>query len=184
MRDQYFFGYGSLVNRLTHDYPSFKTARVKGWQRIWQPSPFRPVAFLSVVPAIDEWLVGAIAKVPNADWAALDERERAYIRRPVNDTHAEHDVEGADLHIYAVENPVAPNPAQPILLSYIDVVAQGFMAEHGEEGVYDFFKTTKGWEVPVKNDRQAPLYPRSQNVTVKERDLVDRLLRDLTTVVD
>ena len=151
---------------------------------MWQPSPFLPVAFLSVVPAPNKWIMGAIAQVPDANWSALDERERAYVRKPVPTSDVDHDHPQAEVQIYAVETPVAPNPDQPILLSYIDVVAQGFLREHGEEGIDDFFQTTTGWEVPVKNDRANPQYPRHQTLTESETALVDKYLERLATVVD
>lgn len=33
MNNRYFFGYGSLVNRRTHDYAPLQKARVTGWRR-------------------------------------------------------------------------------------------------------------------------------------------------------
>ena len=184
MNTDYFFGYGSLVNRQTHDYPHLTPARVRGWRRMWQPSPLRPVAFLSVVTAPGEWVLGAIAQVPGADWQALDIREAAYQRRPVSKLATEHSVDGADVQIYAVETPTAASPDQPILLSYIDAVIQGFLAEHGPKGAEEFFETTVGWETPVRNDRYAPEYPRHQTLTDRERDIVDANLRVLSAMVE
>ena len=40
----YFFGYGSLVNRATHDYVHAHPARISGWRRAWRHVEGRSVA--------------------------------------------------------------------------------------------------------------------------------------------
>ena len=86
MADPYFFGYGSLVNLSTHDFPDPRPARLKGWRRAWRHTDLRPVAFLTAIPDPDAEIDGMIAHVPGDDWAALDEREWAYDR--ILATHA------------------------------------------------------------------------------------------------
>lgn len=181
MKDPYFFGYGSLVNRATHDYPRAARAEVAGWRRCWTHTRLRKVAYLSVVPSPDTRIEGLIAAVPGHDWAALDERERAYARHPVRDGlrhEADHEVE---VQIYAVEPAHADHPdaRHPILLSYIDVVLQGYLREFGEAGAKRFVDTTDGWEAPILDDRAAPIYPRHQRLTGEERAYVDRALKAL-----
>jgi hypothetical protein len=66
----------------------------------------------------------------------------------------------------------------PILLSYLDVVLQGFMQIYGHSGADNFFATTDGWERPVQNDRTEPLYPRHRQLTDLEQKRVDALLKD------
>ena len=66
-----------------------------------------------------------------------------------------------------------------MLLSYIDVVVQGYLREFGERGVRHFFETTDGWEAPVLDDRAAPIYPRHQRLSPDERALVDDQLREI-----
>lgn len=182
MNDPHFFGYGSLVNRNTHAYPDLTPAKVRGWRRTWAPSPFRPVAFLSVVPAPGEWVLGALARVPNADWNALDKREAAYARHHVEVDDCDDHRPG--LQIYAAEDLKDPSNSHPILLSYLDVVVQGFLREHGKRAAEDFFSTTDGWETPVLNDRNSPRYPRHQSLTQVETDIVDSCLRNLSAMVD
>ena len=80
----------------------------------------------------------------------------------------------------------APTPESPILLSYLDVVIQGYLREFGEAGAVAFFETTDGWETPVRDDRTTPVYPRHKVLTASERGFVDdqlqhrgvRVLRD------
>ena len=184
MARPFFFGYGSLVNRRTHDYPSFGSARLKGWRREWQPSPIRSVAFLNIVRDDDCAIDGAVAEVPGGDWAALDHRERAYVRQRDESSAVSHANSGDDVHFYSVENPIPLTPTHPILLSYLDVVVQGFLLEYGRDGVDRFFATTTGWHGIIRNDRDAPLYPRHQALNQDERVLVDEKLAELSAVVE
>ncbi|MBL4918154.1 gamma-glutamylcyclotransferase family protein [Szabonella alba] len=179
----HFFGYGSLVNRATHDYPAARPARLRGWRRVWVHTPARDLAFLSVRRDARAEIAGAeiagaeieglVAEVPGADWSALDAREFAYARHPVMADLTS----GAPLsaQVYAVpEADQQPaSPAHPILLSYLDTVVQGFLREFGAAGAAAFFATTDGWDAPIRDDRAAPLYPRAQVLTDAERAVVD-----------
>ncbi len=173
-----FFGYGSLVNLATHDYADPRPARLLGWRRIWRHTDLRPAAFLSVERAAGVEIEGITAGVPGADWAALDAREYAYIRRDVS-----HEVTPShgETAVYEVEASrlVAPDVAHPILLSYLDVVVQGFLRVHGADGAARFFATTSGWQAPILNDRHAPRYPRAQTLSAAETATVDQALAQL-----
>lgn len=170
----YFFGYGSLVNRTTHSYPQSTRATLSGWRRAWVRSRHRAdVVYLTAVPDPGAQIDGLIAAVPNADWAALDARETGY-RRHITDTVQP---APAPVSVYAVDpEDMLDDGAQAILLSYLDVVVQGFLAEFGEDGAARFFATTSGWDIPVRNDRAAPIYPRAQHLSASETALVDQLL--------
>jgi Gamma-glutamyl cyclotransferase, AIG2-like len=178
MHDPFFFGYGSLVNRRTHDYTQATPARVTGWRRAWRKSPLRQRCFLTVVPASGAEIDGLVAAVPGADWAVLDAREHAYARHDVSGrvTHAAG--REIDVAIYAIPEGAHhdPGPEHPVLLSYIDVVVQGFLTEFGRGGVRRFFDTTDGWHVPVIDDRAQPIYARAQALEDDERAVVDREL--------
>lgn len=182
MSDAFFFGYGSLVNRKTHVYDNAHPARLTGWRRVWRHTALRPVAFLTAVPDAGCAIDGLIAGVPGNDWAALDAREFAYDRVGL-------DPDGAD----RVDHPLAAQPEMaiytipkgkhqppttdhPILLSYLDVVVQGYLEVFGEAGVQAFFATTDGWTAPILDDRADPFYPRHQTLIPAERDLVDHML--------
>ena len=181
MKHPHFFGYGSLVNRNTHEFAPIHPSRITGWRRIWQRAPNRPAAFLSVIAEPGAVIEGVIAPVPNDDWVALDAREFSYTRLAVTDTvsHAATDVR--DISIYAIppENAVRPDADHPILLSYVDAVLQGYLREFGEDGATRFIQTTEGWDTPVRNDREAPVYPRAQVLTARERSFVDDMLLDM-----
>jgi gamma-glutamyl AIG2-like cyclotransferase len=171
----YFFGYGSLVNRATHDFSNPQPAQLTGWRRVWRHTDLRPVAFLSVVQDADSVIDGLIAHVPHEDWDALDQREWAYDRIPATNA-VRHPVKtDIEIAVYAVPDARhnAPSARHPVLLSYIDVVVQGYLREFGLDGAAQFFATTDGWDVPVENDRATPRYPRHQHLTATESAFVD-----------
>lgn len=171
-----FFGYGSLVNTATHDFVGAQRARVSGWRRQWKHSSQRQVAFLSVRPDPQASIDGLVAQVPGGDWDALDAREHAYDRLPLAPESINHaDNPGATIHMYrARPDQVAdPSTGHPILLSYLDVVVQGYLGWFGKDGVQAFFDTTDGWDAPILNDRDAPQYPRHQELEPAETELVN-----------
>ncbi len=182
MNDPFFFGYGSLVNRNTHSFEQAHPAQISGWRRAWRRSPSRDLCYLTAVPDPTSTIDGLIAAVPNGDWAALDVRERAYLRRDA--THqVNHEINhDPEVAIYAIEADAhhPPTDQNPILLSYLDVVVQGYLAEFGHAGVQRFFETTDGWGGPILNDRDQPIYPRAQGLSTAETALVDRLLANVT----
>ena len=181
----YFFGYGSLVNIATHDFGNVRPAQLTGWRRVWRHTDLRPVAFLTVVRDEQTTIDGLIAHVPSDDWAALDQREWAYARVPATQA-VRHDVkQDIDIAVYAVpdDRQGMPSVRHPVLLSYIDVVVQGYLRVFGQEGAEQFFATTDGWDAPVHNDRTAPRYPRHQQLTRWETAFVDDHLAALSVKV-
>ena len=137
------------------------------------------MAFLTVVRDEGSQIDGLIAPVPAQDWAALDERERAYDRVPAAHQVAHGGPDGRDIAVYAIPDGLhrAPSVNHMVLLSYIDVVVQGYLREFGEDGAARFFDTTDGWDAPVLDDRAAPRYPRHCLLSVAERRFVDDQLR-------
>ncbi len=173
-----FFGYGSLVNLATHAYPDPTPATLIGWRRVWRHAAARPVAFLSVEPCTKTTLHGVTAQVPNDDWALLDAREHAYLRRDVSDQFT------SPTAVYEA-NPAhtaPPSTNHPILLSYLDVVFAGYTDLLGDAGPAHFFATTTGWG-PVLDDRASPLYPRAQTLAETTRTRVDAALTALAVAV-
>lgn len=182
MNDPFFFGYGSLVNRATHSYERAQTAQITGWRRAWRRSLRRDLCYLTAIPDPNSRIDGLIAAVPNADWEALDLREIAYVRQDASH-QVRHQISPApEVAVYAIAPDVhhPTTPETPILLSYLDVVVQGYLAEFGEAGVTRFFASTDGWDTPILNDRAAPRYPRAQTLNRSETALVDWHLANLS----
>ncbi len=186
MADPYFFGYGSLVNTATHDFPDPQPAQIRGWRRAWRHTDLRPVAFLTAIPDAQSCIDGMIAHVPRGDWGALDEREWAYDRLPATHAVAHRVRRPLDIAIYAVPEDRHTEPCDqfPILMSYLDVVVQGYHRVFGTEGVDRFFATTDGWDSPILNDRAAPRYPRHQVLSPSERQMVDERIAALSVTVE
>lgn len=177
----YFFGYGSLVNIDTHSYGDTHPARLRGWRRRWVRSPNRDTVFLSVHMDTHSEIDGLIAAVPDADWAALDLREAGYARLSSGGA-VDHPLDPApEVEHYAVlpEN-ICAEGDHVILLSYLDVVVQGFHRVYGVDGVQRFFDTTDGWDTPVLNDRDDPRYPRHKVLSSEDTALVDHHLARLS----
>ncbi|SFK85373.1 Gamma-glutamyl cyclotransferase, AIG2-like [Shimia haliotis] len=177
MSAPYFFGYGSLVNTKTHAYSNAQPARLAGYKRVWVATDLRPFAFLSAEPDAATSIQGLIAHVPNDDWAALDQREFAYARLPATSavTHPLPDPLSIAVYSVAPERRASRSEPPKILLSYLDVVIQGYRSVFGETGVADFFATTHKWG-PVLNDRASPAYPRHQRLSAQDTALVDQFL--------
>ena len=178
--EDYVFGYGSLVNRKTHDYAKSQPARIDGWRRTWRHVVGRDVAFLTAVPDAGSSIDGLIARVPGHAWNALDQREHSYDRALARDIAHSLDDE-ARVHIYHAppERHVPATGLHPVLLSYVDVVVQGYLKEFGATGVQRFFETTDGWDAPVLDDRAAPIYPRHQQLSHDELALSDYWLSEM-----
>lgn len=180
MTDPYFFGYGSLVNLSTHIYSNPRAAKISGWRRIWKTTRDGKSALLSIRPSAPDALLGLMAMVPNGDWRALDERETGYHRQDVTDMMFYDAFMPQACSVYIVsktaESKVEAN--SPILLTYLDVVLQGFLQIYGEQGPKDFFATTDSWDRPVLDDRSDPGYPRHQVLSKDETAMVNDLLED------
>ena len=182
MSDPHFFGYGSLVNRRTHAYTPAHRATMPGWRREWRATALRPAAFLTARPHDGSEIDGLIAPVPLGDWRPLDTREEGYARLDAGlVTHALRPA--PQIAVYSIPPRDDDRETSPILLSYIDVVVQGFLTEFGEDGVGRFFETTDNWALPVADDRHAPLYSRAQALAPSETALTDRWLDQLGVTV-
>lgn len=169
----HFFGYGSLVNAATHAFEDAHIATLSGWRRHWVQTGLRRAAFLSASRVPGAEISGMIAHVPPIGWATLDARERAYDRHPVADAVRHSGPPDAAIVVYSVAPENRQHGDHPILLSYLDVVVQGYLNVFGETGASDFFKSTDGWEAGVLDDRAQPIYPRHQRLSPSERGFVD-----------
>lgn len=181
------FGYGSLINRETHrhDVVAVRAARLKGWRRCWRPRPDMPgfsAALLSVRPAPDAWCNGALVTDRLDNLAALDAREARYSRHELgaDDLHIpEGDHPGCAVYLYQANDPEPPHRDPPrILQSYLDAVMTGLQELHGVAAVTEFVASTEGFEMPIRRDRAAPIYPRAIAVDADNAARFDAILED------
>ena len=183
-----YFGYGSLVNRHTlrtnivHAIP----ARLHGWRRLWRASPSEselPTALLSVCRDDNASVDGLLVFDYLENLAAVDLREQNYDRRSVLPEHIETTTpfpEGVPIFVYEAHEYVPVGPVLPMILqSYLDAVMQGFLVEHGEEGLRHFVLKTEYFNTPIYKDRPSPTYPRAVKLSDKEIDMFDRLLAEI-----
>ncbi len=180
MLDPYFFGYGSLVNLSTHIYSDPHAAKIFGWRRTWESNGDGLYALLSIRPCTESTLLGLIAMVPDGNWCALDNREKGYHRQDVTDVVFSNKRIPQNCSVYVVSKPAKRIRLEqsPILLTYLDVVLQGFIQIYGEQGPKIFFSTTDNWDRPVLDDRNDPKYPRHQRLRKDETVLVNDLLKE------
>ena len=179
MSNQFFFGYGSLVNTSSHDFRDISNARLVGWRRVWQRTNLRDFSFLSVHTSDDFSIDGVIANVPDGNWTKLDKREAGY-DRIIGSEMIEHTTSKADsISFYRIPDHKLANLEKcPILLSYLDVVLMGFLQRFGKQGFANFFETTDGWDCGILNDRYNPRYPRAQEYESGFYSTVDNALID------
>lgn len=180
-----YFGYGSLVNRATHRTAIVEAmpARLAGWRRFWRARPDMPgfpAALLTVRPEADAACDGLLVVDRADNLAAVDAREARY--RRVRLSSEALDLGGVlprDCPVYVYEAvadlPLHPDPPK-ILRSYLDAVMQGFLVEHGEDGLRRLVAETDGFDTPIHDDRHAPVYPRAVALSAIERGLFDRIL--------
>lgn len=180
------FGYGSLANKDTHGFGIIGATRLKGFRRSWGhwvASETRNATSLTIVPSPNAEVLGVVMLVPAKDWTGLAKRETGYNRRPVSISPAADFDCSPDMVTscctYISRQDGRHDGEQPIYLSYIDTVAQGFAQIGGKDAVAEFFATTDGWDTPILNDRQQPIYPRATKLTSAETQSVDDALANL-----
>lgn len=183
-----YFGYGSLVNRATHRTRIVDAlpARLKGWRRIWRPRPDMPgfpAALLSVRREAGVVCDGLLVIDRLSNLPAVDAREMHYGRVALTEAELELPNDrprpACPVYVYEAKAEIPAHREPPrILRSYLEAVMQGFLAEHGETGLRRFLAETGGFDLPLHDDRAAPVYPRAVELTETQRRLFARLLAE------
>ena len=193
-KSEYFayFGFGSLVNRntLPHDHVAAIPATLKGWRRHWQARPrssvisanFNSLALLSIHRDRECRIDGLLVIDRAENLPALEKREHAY--QKISLDAVEMDLDKTVLKEYGevlVHTHVSALIADTgkslsILRSYLDVVMQGYYREYGEAGLEQLMQSTKGFHLPVTEDRAKPVYSRHQPISVQETAIFDKYL--------
>lgn len=186
-----YFGYGSLVNRTTlrTAYIDIFPAALNGWRRHWQGRTLAartigedmPDLTLLSVHRDDACAIqGAMVVDLLANLPAVDERESGYQRVALSRDQITVSAGASlpdELYVYVADVPEAEVGGEFLLQSYLDAVMQGFHTLYGPDGVRHFVETTKGFQRPVIQDRDTPVYPRSVILNDGEAELFDAALR-------
>jgi hypothetical protein len=189
MREQFVFGYGSLINpesrSKTVGTDGVGTAipvLVNGLRRGWnarirsdesQNWPYSMTA-LGVVFQENESSNGVLIPVSDGELEKFDEREKGYSRRQIGVNAisflTEREIPPDNIvHAYVWDTPLPANEEFPILQSYVDVVMAGCL-ELGwrtDLGSFatDFVHGTAGWDSYWIDDRMQPKYIRAMRET-------------------
>lgn len=200
----HYFGYGSLVNRQTRPAgEEASSAHLVGWRRVWNhrvthPHRGQPCTSLSIEPSSDVTvngpqsvspvgIDGVIVRLPRHELEQLDAREAGYDRLelPLSDFRLSDelarqlDEQGTQcIMVYRSQerNRCMADEQHPVLRSYVDCVMAGYLQRFAASGLQDMVASTRGWELPVLNDRAQPFYPRSVAVDAAEQDHFDSLM--------
>lgn len=180
-----YFGYGSLVNPLTHrtNVIHYERAALRGFARHWQARPDggqAPIALLSAAPTEQANVLHGLLVFDYAEnLPFLDERESGYDRLTLTSEQlalvSGNALPNCPLYVYSGRAPFAPEKQHFILQSYLDAVLQGFLHQYGEDGVEGFVANTANFDTTLLLDRDRPNYPRPVTLSASEVELIDRL---------
>lgn len=182
-----YFGYGSLVNDATRNINSRSIpGRLEGFVREWRirsKDQLQNVCSLTAKPSIDNSIDGVLVFEHSSGLEAVDRREANYDRLdfPVLQFSSSSVLpESQAAYIYQAKSARYDwgDEDHPILQSYIDAVMQGFLDQFGEQGAFRFVQETDGWDAPILDDRNKPIYPRSITLSPTEKLIIDQALNE------
>lgn len=187
---RHYFGYGSLVNAGTRQPgEDAMLATLTGWRRTWThfyDAPRDPGRSLSIREDENCQIAGMIVELQDGALARLDERERGYDRLELDGRcfRLSNGEQLESVYVYRSRSVMPDNGLQthPILRSYMDVVMQGYRDNFGEQGLANLLTTTDHWGGAVRQDRDAPIYPRAVDLRAGEADLFDQALQEAQTI--
>lgn len=188
-------GYGSLMSadsrqRFSSIHVPGLPATVSGFYRAW----------VTRSESEQQTYVGAIAEsgamlnaqlIPTTIDPALEDREKDYRFAPVRpdaltlalpsdqDEQVREWLVDKQLWICETLDVSPATEDYPVSQTYIDTCLAGCFEHGGEEEALRFIKTTRGWQHPRQQDRQAPCYPRAANVDSDTQQRIDDLLKHL-----
>lgn len=183
-----YFGYGSLVNRDTRPEGEAATnVTLKGWGRVWNhrvthTDRRKSCTSLSIEPA-EGAIDGVLVQIPISDLRVLDARENGYERMslPATDFILPSDIHADTIYVYRSlqENRHLADVEHPVAQSYVDCVMAGYLKRFDDDGLRQFLKTTRGWNLPTLFDREKPTYPRSVRLSAEQYRYFESILAPL-----
>jgi len=181
------FSYGSLLNKNTWSFKAeLELVSLKGWIRQWRQIvqlDKSKICALTIYPNSNTTIEGILLKVDKATELSLGEREIGYEKTIIagkdiieQNTEIQLTNETAITYVGSKATTSWASEEAPILLSYVDVVVKGYFDLFGWEGVTNFFNSTQGWNLPILDDRDEPIYPRAAKHDKKFIDFIDQQL--------
>ena len=181
MKTPYYFGFGSLVNEQTLPVNTrWHKATLSGWRRSWRhPIAGEPSwAAMDVIADANSSIDGLLVTGGTDIDEYLIKREAGY--NPHELSHLHLCVDG-ELHaqaspcLWTSKHSQQNNEPLWLMQSYVDVVMSGYLRHFGEAGLERFVMTTDNWHLPVYDDRLAPRYPRSVQLSDHEVQIITAL---------
>lgn len=128
-------------------------------------TPHGKICALTVAPDPRVAIAGLVLFHDIRGFDELDQRESGYSRGPVPARldSPDHSTAGLGCFTY-VGDPAHHRSGSnefPIWRSYLDCVLAGYFELGGHWAMEDFIASTQGWDAPILDDRQTPLYPRA-----------------------
>jgi cation transport protein ChaC len=178
------FAYGSLVNRLARPAGLRSAPAVlPHWARHWRhciQTPHGRICALTVAPDPDTSIRGVVLFCEADTVEELDQREIDYhqVRVSVRLDAPEAGMEevGCVVHVGDLAYDRAGSYEFPIWRSYLDCVLAGYIELGGRCAAEDFIASTRGWNVPILDDRGDPKYPRAVALRSHELREIDEIL--------
>ena len=184
----FILAYGSLISSesraKTGETGQVWPVKLHGFQRHWAVvDPAMDMSSVAIKKADGQACNGILVAVKEDQIALFDQREIGYQRSQVTKeqlaSYHEEPLPEGTYWVYHTDEINHPEEANPIALSYVDVILSGCL-EHGDAFALDFLALTKGWQSPLINDRPEPRYPRAQPELPIER--LNRLLAPVCTL--
>ncbi|MFT4942055.1 MAG: hypothetical protein ACI88A_005129 [Paraglaciecola sp.] len=191
--EHYMVGYGSLLSHDSRYLFSDINCQaiplvVDGWQRAWATrSSSVQHTCLGAFKRQGAWLNAALLPITEIS-PKLKTREAEYSFEALSieqlslpDSHQHIDLaalKGKKIWICKNFNSYHANETFPITQSYLDTCLSGCLEIAGEKFAKQFIRSTVGWKTGWINDRMAPIYPRSAQVSQATKQLIDQLLTE------
>lgn len=189
---QYIFGYGSLICADSRSRTGVSTeayaVSISGIARRWSvPVPDYGATALGAHQDDTSQCNGVVFAVDDDNLARFDQRERGYDRIRIDWNRVEnlgHEPlpEKYPLWAYVGFKSDHPLPGRPILQTYLDVILNGCLAIDADFAER-FINTTTPWQ-HLRNDRQAPGYPRPLADDSRLPDIDALLYRTLPDLIN
>ena len=173
MNKKFLFAYGSLVNhfsrkKVIQNVSSFY-GNLSAYKRIWCINvEAKKFTGLGLIYDKNHYCNGIYIPISEEDINRLDEREikgsgNKYERILINNTLCDKRFKENEVYTYVSKVIENPSPNCPLIQSYIDVVIQGFI-QYNKEYAKEFCQTTFKWNENYINDRNNPIYHKTNNI--------------------